>query len=120
MVVSCSVELAGFWETREPAELWAVVVGLSILHIASPTSGGSIPEDRVTTPIQSDTGQGTLELVMKLAITHVVNRVLRTIEDVGAIVAAGVLSARLNNLFAWRHLSPFRMPAAGRQRAVRA
>lgn len=34
---------------------------------------------------------------MKLAITHMVNRVLLTIEDFRVIVVAGVLSARLNN-----------------------
>ena len=96
--MSCSVERPGFWELPELIGLLTVVVGLTILHISSPTSDGSIPEDRVTTPVQGKLDRGIMEVIMELAITHVVNRVLRAIEDAGAITAAGVLSARMNNL----------------------
>ena len=95
---SCSVERPGFWEPPDLIGLLVVVVGLTILHISSPTSDGSIPEDKVTTPVQANPDRGTMEVIMQLAISHVVNRVLRAIEDAGAITAAGVLSARPNNL----------------------
>ncbi len=95
-IISCSVELTGVWEPREPTGLLAVVVGLTIFHL-SRMSDGSIPEESVTAPVQANPDRGIMEVIMKLTITHVVNRVLRAIEDVGGIAAAGVLSARLNN-----------------------
>ncbi len=112
--ISCSVERSGFWGTPELIGLLVIVVGLTILHISSPTSEGSIPKDKVTTPVQGNPDRGTMEVIMELAISHVVNHILRAIKDAGTITAAGALSARLNNSpvatpctprLAWRMIS---------------